>query len=470
VRSLDVDPTRLEQLANDVLRVALDWTQALDERSIKPDSSGSELLALFGDVLPENGLGPEESFALAELAKHSRAQNGRFFGYVMGSAEPVGVLGDFLTAALNQNVTSWRSGPAATTIERALVERFAYELGCDGFSGSFCGGGSSGNLMGLAMARESKSPANEVGARPASVYASSEVHMSIPKAAALLGLGRDNVRLVAVDERFRMRPKALQAAINEDRNSDRTPIAVVASAGTVSTGAVDPLEEIAAVAREHDLYLHVDGAYGGLAALAAPDRIGPLGLADSVSLDLHKWLYQPIDCGLLLFRDRDLARRTFTHTDDYVASSAADPLESFMFFEESMELSRRFRALKVWLSVRFHGLGAYRASIREDLELAERLARMIEASDDLELLAPVELSAVCFRSCQASTTNVDAFNREVLGAVNERGRTYISNATINGSFALRACITNHRTTTNDLEALIDEVRTVAAALSRLRKG
>ena len=136
-----------------------------------------------------------------------------------------------------------------------------------------------------------------------------------------------------------------------------------------------------------------------------------------------------------------------------------------MFFEESMELSRRFRALKVWLSVRFHGLGAYRASIREDLELAERLGQMIEDSDELELLAPVELSAVCFRARRTSSANLDAFNGSVLASVNERGRVYISNATINGSFALRACITNHRTTTEDLDALIDEVKSVAAALT-----
>jgi aromatic-L-amino-acid/L-tryptophan decarboxylase len=223
----------------------------------------------------------------------------------------------------------------------------------------------------------------------------------------------DNVRLVEVDGRFRMRPEALQAAIIDDRNSDRTPMAVVASAGTVSTGAVDPLEEVVAIAREHDVYLHVDGAYGGLAALAAPERIGPLGLADSVSLDLHKWLYQPIDCGLLLYRDRDLARRTFTHTDDYVASFADDPLQAFIFFEESVELSRRFRALKVWLSVRFHGLGAYRASIREYLELAERLAQIIEDSDDLELLAPSSyqpsVSARAKRRLRISTRSTGRF-------------------------------------------------------------
>jgi glutamate/tyrosine decarboxylase-like PLP-dependent enzyme len=159
-----------------------------------------------------------------------------------------------------------------------------------------------------------------------------------------------------------MRADALESAIAADVRARRTPIAVVATTGTVSTGAVDPLEAVAAIAREHDLYLHVDGAYGGLAALAAPESIGPLGLADSVSFDFHKWLYQPVDCGLALFRDRELARRTFAYTDDYVTAFADDPLEAFVFFEESMELSRRFRALKVWLSLRYHGLGAYRAS------------------------------------------------------------------------------------------------------------
>jgi len=464
LRSLDLDPTRLDRLANEVLTAAVDWTAALDARPIRPNTTGSELRDLFADVLPEYGLG-EEAFRFGHLLENSRAQNGRFFGYVMGSAEPVGVLGEFLAAALNQNVTSWRSGPAATTIERALVTGLARELGCDGFSGSFCGGGSSANLMGLAMARESRCPANESGARPGIVYASSEIHMSIPKAVALLGLGRENLRLLSVDDRFRMSTDALRAAIADDLAAGRTPMAVVASTGTISTGAVDPLEDVAEIVREHDLYLHVDGAYGGLAALAAPERVGPLGLADSISFDLHKWLYQPVECGLLLFRDRELARRTFTYTDDYVKALADDPLEAFMFFEETMELSRRFRALKVWLSVRYHGLEAYRASIREDIELAQELARRIEESDQLELLAPVELSAVCFRATGRPTADLDAFNRSILDTVNERGRIYISNATLNGTFALRACITNHRTNADDLDILIAEVQAAAASVT-----
>ncbi len=189
------------------------------------------------------------------------------------------------------------------------------------------------------------------------------------------------------------------------------------------------------------------------------------GIATLTIVIFHKWLYQPVDCGLLLFRDRALVRRTFMYTDDYVVSFAEDLLEAFMFFEESIELSRRFRALKVWLSVRYHGLSAYRASIREDLELAQVLAKKIEEADMLELLTPVELPAVCFRATGTASDDLDEFNRSILSAVNERGRVYISNATLRGRFALRACITNHRTTEEDLDTLIAEVETVAAALA-----
>jgi aromatic-L-amino-acid/L-tryptophan decarboxylase len=465
MRPLELDSLELEHLTAEVVQAVRGWIDELDSRHIAPTSSGRELLDVFGEAIPEAGLGDKALAYLPALFEHSRAQNGRFFGYVLGSAEPVGAVGDFLASALNQNVTSWRSGPAATTIERALVAQLARELGCEGFSGSFCGGGSSANVMGLVMAREAKCAANETGARPAVVYASSEVHMSVPKAVALLGLGRQNLRLVGVDERLKLRTDLLKDAIAEDVRAGRQPVAVVASAGTVNTGAVDPLEDLASIAHEHDLHLHVDGAYGGLAALADPARLGPLGVADTIAFDLHKWLYQPVDCGLLLFRDRDLARRTFSYTDDYVTALADDPLEGFVFFEESLELSRRFRALKAWLSLRYHGLGAYRASIGEDLELAEQLARKVEERAELELLAPVELSVVCFRARGDQHMDVDELNRSILAAVNRRGRVYISNATINGSFALRACITNHRTSSPDLDVLVDEVVAVAASLT-----
>jgi glutamate/tyrosine decarboxylase-like PLP-dependent enzyme len=451
-------------MADEVVQAMLTWCDELDSRRIAPRASGPETRLLFGEPLPEEGFGARASDILPLLLEHSRAQNGRFFGYVLGSAEPIGVLGDLLASAVNQNVTAWRSSPAATVVERTLVAQLGGEIGCEGYAGSFCGGGSSANLMGLAMARESRCPANETGARPGLVYASTEVHMSIPKAMALLGLGRDNLRLVPVDDGFKMRVDALEQAIRDDLAAGLLPIAVVANAGTTNTGAVDPLQAIASITREHNVHLHVDGAYGGFAVLGDPDRIGPLKLADTIALDAHKWLYQPMDCGLFLFRDPMLAHATFAYTGDYTRTFANDPLEAFAFFEESIELSRRFRALKLWLSLRFHGLAAYRASIREDLDLAQQLAQMIVARDEFELLAPVELSAVCFRLRGRPNAELDALNQSALRRVNERGRVYLSNATINGQFALRACITNHRTSTTDIETLLDELLSVATEL------
>ncbi|MDX8517322.1 pyridoxal phosphate-dependent decarboxylase family protein [Mesorhizobium dulcispinae] len=308
--------------------------------------------------------------------------------------------------------------------------------------------------MALAMARESRLPANETGARPGIVYASQEAHMSMPKAVALLGIGRGNLRLIAVDEALRMRVDALEAAIAADRAAGRTPIAIVATTGTVNTGAVDPLPEIADVAARENLWLHVDGAYGGLAALAAPEKFRGLDRADSLSLDAHKWLYQPAECGCLLHRHPDIARQTFSHSGDYVRSFREDPGESFAFFDESMELSRRFRALKLWLSLQYHGRRAFRAAIRRDLDNALALARTVGARPELELLAPVTLSAVCFRHRTKD-------NAAILKRMATRGRVYLSNATIGGQFALRACFVNHRTSDDDVEAIVPEV--IAAA-------
>ena len=454
MRALELEAGELAAVADAAANATLAWLTNLDSRRISPDTSGEATASLFADRLPESGLRAGALDALDVVREHSRSQGGRFFGYVLGSGEPLGVFADLVASAMNQNVTSWRSAPAATVIEQTVVAQLARELGCEGFSGSFCGGGSAANLMGLAMAREARAPANEAGARPAYVYASSEAHMSIGKAVALLGIGRDNLRSVQVDDRLKMRTDALRGAIREDQKRGRIPLAVVASAGTVNTGAVDPLAEIAAIAREHDLHFHVDGAYGGFAALAEPELIGPLGSADSISLDAHKWLYQPVDCGLFLFKNRELAQRTLSYTAEYARTFAEDPLEGFAFFDESVELSRRFRAFKLWLSIRYHGLAAYRASIREDLALAQELGRKIVDNQRLELLAPIELSTVCFG---VRGPHGDELNRAVLSRVNERGRVYVSNATINGRFALRACITNHRTTTRDLDLLVDEV-------------
>jgi glutamate/tyrosine decarboxylase-like PLP-dependent enzyme len=256
-----------------------------------------------------------------------------------------------------------------------------------------------------------------------------------------------------------MSAEALRKAVAADVAAGRTPIAVVATAGTVTTGSIDPLEEIAAICHEHQLWMHVDGAYGGLAALAVPDQFGGLSSADSISLDAHKWLYQPVDCGMLLFKDAAAARAAFSFTGEYARSLETDPVEGFAFFEESMELSRRFRALKLWLSLRYHGFKAFRAAISADLTHARQLADAIRRTPELELLAPVTLSAVCFRyrPKDRDAADLNALNAEVLRRVVRRGHVYLSNASIGGQFALRACFVNHRTTAADVDLIVPEV-------------
>src|SRR6184192_1094386 len=463
---LEVAPHEFRRLAAEVTEIAADYLSSLDLRPVFPKTSGEETRHLFQAPLPEDAMGAKAFTYLHDVVDHSRAQNGRFYGYVLGSGEPVAALADLLASVLNQNVTAWRSAPAAVTIERHLVESLAGALGCDGFTGSLCGGGSMANLMGLAMARETRLPANEAGARPGVVYASSEAHMSIGKAMALLGLERESLSLIDAGDDYRLDPEALREAVAADRAAGRTPLAAVATAGTVNTGAIDPLADIASVCREQALWLHVDGAYGALAALAIPEAFRGLAAADSLSLDPHKWLYQPLDCGLILYRIQDAARRAFSLTGDYAKSLASDPVEAFAFFDESVELSRRFRALKLWLSLRYHGLAAFRSAIRADLDHARNLEAAVSRAGELELLAPVGLSAVCFR-CRPGERHRDAdrFNAAVLRRVIERGRVYLSNATLKGRFALRACFVNHRTTDRDVAEIVPEVLQAAREVS-----
>jgi aromatic-L-amino-acid/L-tryptophan decarboxylase len=471
MNALDLSSEDFRRLAADVVDLCAGYLSTLDQRSTFPQTTGAQSNILFDLDLPERGMGDQAFAALTDVIANSRTQNGRFFGYVQGSGEPIAALGDLFASVLNQNITAWRSSPAGVTIERTVVRWLSEAVGCHGFVGTLTGGGSAANLMGLAMARERRTPANEHGLynrKAGVIYASEQVHMAVPKAVALLGIGRENLHYIPCDDSYRMIPSLLERAISQDAAQGLEPIAVVASAGTVNTGSIDPLREIAAIARAHDLWMHIDGAYGALAAMAAPGKFVGMALADSLSLDPHKWLYQPLDCGCLLYKDVGRAQSTFTYTGTYAKQLSSDPVEGFAFFEESIELSRRFRALKVWLSLRYHGLQAFRAAIQQDLDHAQRLAAAINDSPSLELLAPVELSAVCFRhilDSGASEEQRNRFNLALLKRIVARGRVYLSNAELKGKFCLRACIVNHRTKDTDIDAVVREVLEVAPAVA-----
>jgi aromatic-L-amino-acid decarboxylase len=458
---LEPSPEEFRSLTGRVGNLAVDFVAGLDARRTVSPTSAQSTSAAFDLPLPEDGIGEAIIDDLEQISEHLRAPTGRRLPYVVGSGDPIGALGDFYASLVNQNVTAWRSAPAAVAVERTVIRWLAGAVGCEGFDGLFTSGGSLANLMALAMARESRAPANEDGAQPCVVYASDEIHMSIPKALALLGIGRSSLRLVPVDENLRIDVDALEAVIESDARAGRRGIAVVASAGTVMTGAIDPLAQLAEIARSHDLWFHVDAAYGGFAAVAEPAKFDGLARADSISLDAHKWLYQPLDCSILLYRDADRARRAFSYSAEYVNTSSEDPLESFAFFDHTIELSRRFRALKVWLSLRYHGLAAFREAIAGNLRQARLLAQLIDSQPTLELLAPVELSAVCFRWIGPDRGALSARNEQILQRVNERGRVWLSNANVRGAVGLRACITNHRTTDDDVRAVIEEVLAAA---------
>ncbi len=505
--TLDVSAEELRELARLFNDLAAEYISLPEALPVFPETSAELLDGLFKRELPSEPVGLESlARDCAEVLRHSR-QNGhpRMFGYVASPAAPAGAYATLLASALNSNVTSWRSAPSATALEKTVVRWLAEMIGYagrgvnDACGGLLTSGGSMANLNALFVAHRSKARARmkdegaHVGAldpsraglwdagAPMTLYASDQVHLSIPKAADVLGLGRDNVRVVPSDSGYRMDVRALREMLDADTERGLRPFCVVASAGTVSTGAIDALAEVARVARERSLWFHVDGAYGALAASVESKRALFQGLeeADSVSLDPHKWLYAPLDCGCLIYREPERARAAFAGTEEgYIKIFEQSEDETHAFWDYGVELSRPFRALKVWAILSYYGARRVVASIAEDCALAEYMAERIEASEEFELLAPVTLGICCFRYVPASlrgeleeskddegrayvNARLDELNARVMRRVQRGGEAYVSNASLRGRFALRASVTNFRTTRRDIDLTLEAVRRAA---------
>ena len=414
--------------------------------------------------LPVDGETVEELLAAcAAVLAGGRRTTPAFFGYVQSPPAPVAVVADLLASAADQNLTAWRSAPAAAAVELQTLRWLGEFVGFDAAAtGILVSGGSAANLTALLVALRTVTGADD-DRRAMRVYASAETHFSVAKAAQALGVG---LVPIAVDRERRLDPAALRTAIARDRAAGLLPICVVANAGTTSTGAVDPLDAVATVAAEAGVWLHVDGAYGAPAAAdpACRHLFSGLHRADSLSIDAHKWLYAPVDCSALLLHDAAATARAFgAGADDYVRVLATQPAETFAFWDHGLELSRRFRALKLWATLRFHGARRLAAAIGEDVRLATQLAQLVADAEDFELLAGPGLSICCFRHAPAHLDEpaLDAHNERILQALQRDGRVYLSNATIDGRFALRACITNFRTTRTDVERVLTVVRELA---------
>jgi len=469
--SLELSAEQRERLGQAALDWALQYFDAQSRLPIYPTIGEKELSARIASALPMEAQDLATVMAEFQQVADNGRHNGhpRMFGYVQSAGSFAGVVGDLLASALNQNVTSWRSAPSATTIEHQVIDWMKEMVGFDSAgTGVLLSGGSFANFAGLAVALRASTGVDlnrhGVAALPAKprIYTSSMTHMSIGKAASMLGLGKDAIVTVPVDAAHRMDPAALAQQIARDRAAGHHAICVVATAGDVNTGAIDPLDAIADVCATHRLWLHVDGSYGALAAQshAVGGAMQAMGRADSLSLDPHKWLYAPLDVGCLLVRDDQALRRAFSEGADYIDVVADRDMSSYAYWDHSPELSRRFRALKIWMLVKIHGARAIREAIDANIDAAQHLARIVEQSRDFELLAPAPLSIVCFRYRPGD----DDFNKRLMVEVQRDGDCYLSNAMIGGRFALRACLVNYRTTRADVERLLDTIRRVAGKM------
>jgi glutamate/tyrosine decarboxylase-like PLP-dependent enzyme len=479
--SLDISPVELQELASRITKLVTEYFSAVSDLPVFPDTSGGKTIEALGSALPLAAAPLDQLIADCETIIQNSRHNGhpRFFGYVASPANAPAAFADLIASALNANVTSWRSSPSATEIERMVINWLATLIGyaTDELPahGLLTSGGSMANLTALLIAHRHKtanaSSAGLWNSAPMTIYASDQIHMSIPKAADILGLGRAQVRLVPTSGDFRMNLPLLRKTIAEDLQRGLKPFCIVASGGTVNTGAVDDLQAIAAVAKEFDLWFHIDGAYGALAALDSSKRhlFAGLAAADSISLDPHKWLYVPIDSGCLLFRDPERAHAAFSFDGaDYIKVHEQNSDEAFAFWNYGPELSRRFRALKIWLTLRYYGTERIARAISEDIALAAYLGERLEAAPDFELLAAPVLSICCFRyvpeGMQLSADQLDELNTNIMNAVQRGGRAYLSSAIIDGKFALRVCITNFRTSRKDIDETLAVIRDAAKRL------
>jgi aromatic-L-amino-acid decarboxylase len=480
-----MDPEAFRAAAHAVVDVMADYLESVEARPVFPTIEPGSLRPLFPTSAPE---GPEPIDAI--LADYVRLiepnathwQHPGFLAYFASTASGPGILGEMLTAALAQNPMLWRTSPIGTELEEVVVDWLRQALGLpEAFDGLLTDTASTSTLIALAAAREAAgidAAARGLAGRDdlgpgLRVYASAEAHSSVEKACMTLGLGRGSLVRIATNARFEMDPGALAEAIAADRAAGFRPIAVVATVGTTSSTSIDPVASIADVAVREGLWLHVDAAYAGVVALL-PERRVPFDgweRADSIVVNPHKWLFTPLDASLLLTRRMTELRAAFSLVPEYLRTlDRLTPVRDYN--EYTPQLGRRFRALKLWVQLRWFGLDGLRRRIERHLELAEDLAGLIAADPDWEVLAPVPFSTICFRWRPAELTDradapgvaefLDAANAAIMGTVNRGGEVFLSHTRLRERFTIRVAIGNLRTEARHVERAWALLRAAAA--------
>lgn len=475
---IEMAPDEFRALGHKLVDRIADFMGAMPRGKVTPGETPGQVRAALGagKGLPQQGSDPGGLLDEASqfLFDHSLfIGHPRFMGFITSSPAPIGALADLLAASVNPNVGGWVLSPAATEIEaqtvRWIAELLGYPADCGGLLVS---GGNMANFVGFLAARRAKATwdvrsggAISPDGKKLRVYTSAETHTWVQKAADLFGLGTDAIRWIATDDRQRMDVGALRKAIEADRAGGDLPFLVVGTAGSVSTGAVDPLPELSAVCKEYGLWFHVDGAYGGFAAalpeeLGCPPDLKGLSLADSVAIDPHKWLYAPIEAGCVLVRDREILHDTFSFHPPYYYLQEHSEEPELNYHEYGPQNSRGFRALKVWLALKQVGREGYVRMLADDIALTRRMFEFVGQETELEAFT-CDLSIATFRyvpsDLERGTEETEAYLNKLNAALVERihtsGELFVTNAIIGGKFLLRACIVNFRTSLADVRAL-----------------
>jgi aromatic-L-amino-acid decarboxylase len=471
-QDLTLDPENWDQmraLGHQMIDDLFDYWQSIREQKIwRPIPE--EVKDFLDLPIPENAQPAEEVYADFKnyVFPYNKGNvHPRFFAWIQGTGTPMGVLADLLASGMNPNTTIGEH--SAMYVDRQVVNwckqlmNFPAEA-----SGILVSGGSMANITALTVARNSfgEEKIRQRGLKAASaqlvLYCSVETHSCIQKAAEIIGLGSEAVRKIGVDDRFQMDVLELESQIQDDLNQGLLPLCVVGTSGTVNTGAIDPLEELLAISKKYGLWFHIDGAYGALAKLdpAYSSRLKAIESADSLAFDLHKWLYVPYEVGCTLIRDADKHREAFAITPNYLLqesrglSEGLDSINNYGF-----ELSRGFKALKIWMSLKEHGREKYANMIAQNNQQAAYLASLVEGHPDLELMAPVSMSITCFRMIKPGLdeSQLKALNREILLRLQEEGIASPSSTILNGKYTLRIANVNQRTRMEDMDILVREV-------------
>lgn len=486
-----IEPETFRALGYELVERLTDFMEALPDRSVKPKQSAQDIQAWLAEAaFPETASPAQEVLGQAcdLLCGHAvSTSHPRFWAYVMGAASPMGMLADFLAAGISAPATSYGTSGLTVAMEAQTVQWIARLIGYpSGCGGLFVSGGSVANLVALRMALHAVLGADVRTAGLAGpqasqlcLYATEDAHSSIDAEAEIVGLGTQRIRRIGLDAEGRMDVTDLRRQIQADKAAGKRPLMVVATAGTTSLGAVDPLRDIARICRDEQVWFHVDGAYGGFAALSpdAPDDIHGLREADSVTIDPHKWLYMPADVGCVLTRDPKLLLDTFRQGAPYYAESDEQALlggpERLQFRDLGLQTTRAFRALKVRLGLQLVGRSGYQQMITDDIRLARKLHELADAHPELEAFTH-HLSITTFRYRPANITSgtaegearLDRLNHAILDELHHRGIAYPSHTTVQGKFALRVCIVNFNTALADLEDLVRHVTEIGREAER----